>query len=92
MKTDKFSHFVPYPDHYKLTTHLCLKILDIFLAIIASFVNLIVFVAVVSSASLREKPSIIFILSLTVADLWIALIDMPLTVLIIDEIIQGFTC
>ena len=41
-----------------------------------------------SSASLREKPSITFILSLTLADLWIALLDTPLTVLIIDEVIQ----
>ena len=89
MKPIISSQFSPYPDHYELITHSYLQVLDICLATLASIMNLFIFVAVSSSASLREKPSVIFILSLTLADLCIAGIDEPLSILVIEEVIQN---
>ena len=78
--------FTPFPEHKDLVTHFYLKALNISLALIASFVNLFVFVAILTVPNLREKASIIFILSLTFADLLIAFVDLPLIIVVIDEV------
>ena len=81
-------YYVPFPEHKKLVTHLYLKILNVSLVLLASVVNLVVFVAILSTSSLREKASTAFILSLTFADLLIALVDLPLIIVVVEEVGQ----
>ena len=78
----------PFPDHKILVTHVCLKVLNVPLVSVASSVNLVVFVAVLSTSSLRIKASMIFILSLTFADFLIAVIDVPLIIAVVEQVRQ----
>ena len=87
-KTSTELYYVPFPDHTELVTHLYLKMLNVPLVAVASFVNLSVFMVILSTSSLRQKASVIFILSLTFADLLIAAIDVPLIIVVVEQVGQ----
>ena len=88
-KTTIGLYYVPLPDHTELVSYFYLQVLNIPLVLLASLINLIVFVVILSTSNLREKASLIFILSLTFADLLIAAIDVPLIIALVEAVGQN---